>query len=119
MQIVFATTTTTVSAGLGNHTVVHEGEHWWAGDPIVEAHPGLFTTDERNGLCSSVPLPDVNQELTVEEATAAVEAAQTQLDEAKARAEAAAKEKADARESQAPVEQATKAPGEKRTTRRG
>lgn len=88
MQIVFATTTTTVSTGLGSHTVIHEGEHWYAADPIVQAHPGLFTEDPRHGLCSSVPIPDET-------------------------------EGSDAGEPEAPIEQATKAPGEKRTTRRG
>jgi len=91
MQIVFATTTTTVSTGPGSHTVVHEGEHWYAADPIVQAHPGLFTDDPRHGLCSSVAVPDDGEDGGV----------------------------ASASQPQAPVEQATKAPGEKRTTRRG
>lgn len=85
MKIVFATTSATVSAGPGNHISVLAGEHWPASDPVVKAHPGLFTDDPRHGLRISVPL---------EEAT-------------------------DAGKQEAPVEQATKAPGEKRPTRRG
>lgn len=118
MQIVFATTSAAVSVGPGNHVTINAGEHWPASDPVVRDHADLFTTDPRHGLRVSVPLPDEDdeQEPTVEEATAAVEAAQKKLDEAKARAEK--EETADAGKSQAPVEQATKAPGEKRTTRR-
>lgn len=126
MQIVFATTTATVTVGPGNHTTILVGEHWPASDPIVRDHPDLFTADPRYGLRVSGPL-DEDAELeavvdenwqkisdlgfTPEEAVAIVEAAATRkkLEE----------EKADAGQSQAPVEQATKAPGEKRTTRRG
>lgn len=133
LQIVFATTTTTVSNGPGSHTVVHEGEHWWAGDPIVKAHPDLFTKNERNGLCSSVPLPEADEQeeethvadtewdaavqalkdagVTPETAAALAEAARKTADDEK--------EAADASQPQAPVEQATKAPGEKSTARRG
>lgn len=84
LKIVFANTTATVSVGPGNHVTVHEGEHWPANDPIVQAHPGLFTADARRGLRISRPL----------------------------------EEESDASEPEAPIEQATKAPGEKRTTRR-
>lgn len=130
LQIVFATTTTTVSNGPGSHSVIHEGEHWWAGDPIVKAHPSLFTKSERSGLCSSVPLPEADEQetavdpdwqkladlgLTPDEAIAIVEAATAAkpADEAKDGGDSSASQP------QAPVEQATKAPGEKRTTRRG
>ncbi|MEV6413852.1 hypothetical protein [Kribbella sp. NPDC051718] len=142
LKIVFATTTTTVSNGPGSHTVVHEGEHWWAGDPLVKAHPSLFTTDGRHGLCSSVTLPEDDDSaapepviesewlglvasfkaagLTPETAAALAEAAnqtagQAAADEVKTGGDASASQPT----TQAPVEQATKAPGEKRTTRRG
>jgi hypothetical protein len=135
LATVFATTTTTVSVGPGNHTTVHEGEHWLASDPIVVAHPDLFTNDPRHGLCSTVPIPDGDDEepgVSDEWETAAklmAEAGHTP-DSAVAAVFAAEPPKADAEaatddgkggddvEPQAPVEQATKAPGEKRTTRR-
>lgn len=146
LKIVFATTTTTVSNGPGSHVVIHEGEHWWAGDPIVKAHPGLFTKDSSHGLCSSVALPeDAADEATPEvseawaslirqannagidaedvlvvtkdsaEGRAATAAAAKALDE---NTPPAAEETADARQSQAPVERATKAPGEKSNARK-
>lgn len=137
LQIVFATTTTTVSSGLGNHTIVHEGEHWWAADPIVQAHPDLFTKDSRNGLCSSVPLPEDDEQeetpVVADEWAATVQALQdaghtpATIAEIAKTAAALAKPAAETKDGgdssasqpQAPVEQATKAPGEKRTTRRG
>jgi hypothetical protein len=126
MQIVFATTTTTVSSGPGSHVVVHEGEHWLASDPIVQAHRELFTKDARHGLCSSVPIPedDAEPEVPVDVNWQKIAELGYTPDEAIALVEAAARKKleeeqADAGKSQAPVEQATKAPGEKRTTRRG
>lgn len=111
MKIVFAQTTGMVSAGPGNHTMLHEGDHWPASDPLVQAHPAMFSDDPRPGLRFSVAPGEDDKEPTVEEATAAVEAAQKKLDEAK--------ERVNARQQEAPIEQATKAPGEKRTTRRG
>lgn len=141
LQIVFATTTTTVSNGPGRHIVIHEGEHWWAGDPIVKAHAGLFTTDPSHGLCSSVQLPDEGEQeeiaqadaewaatvqhlkdagITAADAIVAVEAAQTaNAERAKADETTAEEEKtSDASQPQAPVEQATKAPGEKSAARK-
>jgi hypothetical protein len=73
MDIVYATGTRHVGTG-----VVHKGSHWPADDPIVRAHPDLFSDDPRYGL-SYTAEPDGWD---------------------------------------APVEQATKAPGEKRATRR-
>jgi hypothetical protein len=146
LQIVFATTTTTVSNGPGSHIVIHEGEHWWASDPIVKAHRGLFTKDSSHGLCSSVALPEDAAEQAAPVLTDAWAELIRQADEAgidgkdvlmvaknsdagRAIIAAAAKdldetqpavdkETADARESEAAVEQATKAPGEKSNARR-
>lgn len=146
LQIVFATTTTTVSSGPGSHIVIHEGEHWWASDPIVKAHPGLFTRDSSHGLCSSVQLPEEAAEQAVPEISeawtelirqadeagidpedvlviakdsaagrAAIAEAAKELDEAPAAGE---ERTTDAGQSEAPVEQATKAPGEKSNARR-
>lgn len=78
MEIVYATGTRHVGTG-----VVHKGSHWPADDPVVKAHPDLFSDDPRYGLSYS-----------------------------------AQPEGWDAPEGH-PVEQATKAPGEKRPTRRG
>lgn len=131
LQIVFATTTTTVSTGPGNHAIVHEGEHWWASDPIVQAHPGLFTTNSRNGLCSSVPLPEDDSEeapIVIADEWAATVQALKDAGHTPETVAALAKagetndggdQSASQQTAQAPVEQATKAPGEKRTTRRG
>jgi hypothetical protein len=63
---------------------VAKGSHWPADDPVVLAHPEVFSTDPRYGLNYSVE-PDGW----------------------------------DAPEGEPPVEQATRAPGEKRQTRRG
>lgn len=74
MEVVYATATQHVGSGL-----VRKGTHWPADDPIVKAHPDLFSTDPRYGLSYSEQPEGWD----------------------------------------APVEQATKAPGEKRQTRRG
>jgi hypothetical protein len=58
---------------------VRKGSHWPADDPVVKAHPDLFSTDPRFGMNYSVE-PDGYD---------------------------------------APVEQATAGPGEKRQVRRG
>jgi hypothetical protein len=74
MEIVYATGTRHVGTG-----VVHKGSHWPADDPVVKAHPDLFSDDPRYGLSYSAQPADFD----------------------------------------APAETATKAPGEKRQTRRG
>jgi len=79
MDVVYATSTQHVGAGL-----VRKGTHWPADDPIVKAHPDLFTTDPRYGMCYSVEPEGWGDPA-----------------------------------GEAPVERATKAPGEKRQTRRG
>lgn len=79
MKIVYATSTTSVALeGGGSGTVVF-GSHWPADDPIVRAHPDLFSDDARYGMNYSVEPAGYGDP---------------------------------------PVEMATAAPGEKRTTRR-
>lgn len=67
MQVVYATGTAQVTTPDGGRHAVRGGEHWQAGDPVVQAAPpGLFSDDPRWGLCASVPVPDE----PVEQATA-------------------------------------------------
>lgn len=79
VRVVYATTTVALPMPEGSQVVVHKGQHWWAEDPVVKTHPGLFADDPRYGLTYTVPPPEM---------------------------------------AEPPVEQATAAPGEKRTTKR-
>jgi len=80
MNVVYAVASQSVlDPNTGVRGAVQKGSHWPADDPVVKAHPDLFSTDARYGLAYSVE-PDGWD---------------------------------------APVEQATAAPGEKRATRRG
>ena len=54
---VFAKTTTSVTIS-GYPVPVHGGSHWLADDPLVLAHPDLFTTDCRYGLAYSGEAPE-------------------------------------------------------------
>ncbi len=74
VKVVFAKRT-----AVAGHVTVGEGADWPADDPIVVAHPELFTDDPRHGLSYSAPPATRSR----------------------------------------PVEQATAAPGEKRSTKRG
>lgn len=65
MKVVYARQTAVVGAV----TVVAES-HWPANDPVVLAHPALFTDDPRCGLSYSVPPVD-DQWPVVEQATKA------------------------------------------------
>ena len=57
--IVFATANAIVSnPQTGASVSVIHGGHWFADDPIVRAYPGYFTDDPRFGLASSRPLGD-------------------------------------------------------------
>ena len=67
-QVVYALSDTGVVLPSGVYVKIHPGEHWPASDPVVRAHPHLFTTDPyRVGLRISAPLEDA----PVEAATAA------------------------------------------------
>ncbi|HEY9371529.1 hypothetical protein [Streptomyces sp.] len=76
MQLAFATANTTVTTPGGVHVLIRAGEHWPATDPIVKAHPKLFSRDPKIGLRVSAPLDEgadaeVKVEPAVETATAA------------------------------------------------
>lgn len=104
MDIVFARTT-----AIAGHVTINEGSHWPANDPIVQAYPSLFTASPRTGLSfSRTPDPDEEPAPPAPPAPAAEQTDST----------AASTAGAEEREEPPPVEQATKAPGEKRTTRR-
>ena len=58
-QVVYALSDTGVVLPSGVYVKIHPGEHWPASDPVVRAHPHLFTTDPyRVGLRISAPLED-------------------------------------------------------------
>lgn len=75
---VFAKSTAVLN-DLGYPVTVQGGSHWLADDPLVVAHPDLFTTDCRYGLawsgdppeCLSVP-PDAADPLADDESSAAM-----------------------------------------------
>jgi hypothetical protein len=69
MDVVYATSTTHVTAANGARIVVRKGQHWPADDPIVRAQPSLFSDDARYGLVYSVEPADYG--VPVEQATAA------------------------------------------------
>jgi hypothetical protein len=50
MEIVYATTTSMVVTPGGGQVRVDKGSHWPATDPVVVAHPSLFSADARYGL---------------------------------------------------------------------
>jgi hypothetical protein len=78
VKVVYPTANAVVAMPGGEQIHVPYGTHWSAKDPVVLAHPDLFSDDPRHGLYGQPP------------------------------------DGADA-----PVEQATAAPGEKRQVRRG
>jgi hypothetical protein len=78
IPVVFASATKRVELPGGGFGVIQKGSHWPADDPIVLAHPEVFSDDPRWGMNYSVEPPGYD----------------------------------------APVEQTTAAPGERRTTRR-
>ena len=73
MKPVFATATTTVALPTGQVVTVMEGTHWSAEDPIVVAHPDLFSDDARYGMLFTQPLSpdDYPGAGEIEQATAA------------------------------------------------
>lgn len=68
MNVVYAKGTRSVQLPTGISGMVRVGTHWPADDPVVLAHPDLFSTDPRFGLLYSVQ-PD-GWDAPVEEATA-------------------------------------------------
>jgi hypothetical protein len=74
MRAVYATATTTVALPTGIAVSVQAGTHWSAEDPVVRAHPELFSDDPRHGMLFSRPLAPGDypgaDESPVEQATA-------------------------------------------------
>jgi len=54
MNIVYATATTNVGLPGGGTILVGAGTHWPDDDPVVLAHPDLFSSDARYGLVFTV-----------------------------------------------------------------
>lgn len=79
MKVKYATGRSVVTTPDGAQVLILKGTHWPADDPVVQAHPGLFSDDPRYGLMFTTTPEGFD----------------------------------------APVEQATAAPGERRQTRRG
>jgi hypothetical protein len=70
VDVVFATTTATVThPDGGTGFVVRKGSHWPAGDPVVAAHPDMFSDDPRYGMNYS--REPAGWDAPVEQATAA------------------------------------------------
>lgn len=69
MDVVYAKESRIVPLTHGGNARVLKGTHWPAGDPLVLAHPDLFSSDERYGLFYTVE-PD-GYGAPVETATAA------------------------------------------------
>jgi hypothetical protein len=65
MDVVYAKRTGHVGSG-----VVRKGTHWPADDPVVKAHPDMFSSDPRYGLSYSAE-PKGWSDPPVEQATAA------------------------------------------------
>jgi hypothetical protein len=72
VDIVYATATTHVGLEHGSSILVGKGTHWPADDPVVRAHPDLFSPDARYGLVFTVQPDgfDAPTEPIVETATA-------------------------------------------------
>lgn len=58
MKVVFATANASVPMPGGYPAGVQKGSHWPADDPLVLAHPDLFSEDPRYGMSYSVPQRD-------------------------------------------------------------
>jgi hypothetical protein len=53
IRVVFATDTRRVELPTGGYGVIQKGTHWPADDPIVKAHPDVFSDDPRWGMLYS------------------------------------------------------------------
>jgi hypothetical protein len=56
LRVVYAVTTAMVGLPEGHQALVRHGTHWPADDPVVVAHPDLFSDDPRHGLYSTRPV---------------------------------------------------------------
>jgi hypothetical protein len=69
VNIVYAVTTFRHMSQEGMTGVIHQGTHWPADDPVVQAHPEAFSSDPRYGL--SFSRQPAGYDAPVEQATAA------------------------------------------------
>jgi hypothetical protein len=69
MDVVYAKHSAQVMTPDGGRWNVQAGQHWPAGDPVVEAMPGMFSADARYGVTFSAAPPELSEE-PVEQATA-------------------------------------------------
>jgi hypothetical protein len=69
MDVVYAVDTAQIPTVECGVVLVRKGEHWPAGDPVVKAAPGLFSTDPRYGMRYSTE-PAGYDDPAVEQATA-------------------------------------------------
>lgn len=70
LDAVFCKADTTIATSAGAPLHLRIGQHWPASDPVVVAHPDLFTSDPRYGMKYSVEPVGYRDEV-VETATAA------------------------------------------------
>jgi hypothetical protein len=70
VDVVYAVSDGQVPMADGSLATVRKGGHWPALDPVVKAHPTLFSTDARYGMSYSVE-PEGYDAPQVEQATAA------------------------------------------------
>lgn len=69
MKIVYAKDTKRVELAVGGFGMIPKGSHWPADDPIVKAHPDVFSEDPRWGMLYSTE--PAGYDAPVEQATAA------------------------------------------------
>ena len=70
MRVVFAVADASVTdPSSGAPGMIRKGTHWSADDPVVKAHPDLFSDDPRWGMAYSIEPEGWND--PVEQATAA------------------------------------------------
>jgi hypothetical protein len=69
IRVVYATTTKPVQLAVGTSGVIQKGSHWPADDPIVLAHPEVFSDDPRWGMNYSVE--PAGYDAPIEQTTAA------------------------------------------------
>jgi hypothetical protein len=55
MRVVYPKQTSLVTMPEGHSVLVPFGSHWAADDPIVRAHPDLFSDDPMNGIYGNPP----------------------------------------------------------------
>jgi hypothetical protein len=73
VDVVYATGTARLALPDGGGGIVRKGTHWPADDPVVTAHPELFSADPRYGLEFSQEPAGYRENMPgqVEQATAA------------------------------------------------